>query len=185
MRSLTLSLGPYVEHLPEVTALAAAAAVVSILSKELLFRKTQEVGLKINSPVVVANAHHHRSDALSSVVALGGICGSMAGFPLLDPCAGTVVSLMIIKAGTDIAWNAGKQLVDTQADPRLMNSVRRELSAMEPLGVRSWSHLRARWSGSVALIDLHIVVDPTSTVSAAHTIAERVRAGFLSELKRN
>lgn len=130
----------------------------------------------------------------------------MAGFPLLDPCAGTVVSLMIIKAGTDIAWNAGKQyaiaiqpsgcaltdclapfprLVDTQADPRLMNSVRRELSAMEPLGVRSWSHLRARWSGSVALIDLHIVVDPTSTVSAAHTIAERVRAGFLSELQRN
>lgn len=55
-----------------MTALAAAAAVVSILSKELLFRKTQEVGLKINSPVVVANAHHHRSDALSSVVALGG-----------------------------------------------------------------------------------------------------------------
>jgi cation diffusion facilitator family transporter len=172
-------------HQPEVTALAAGVAMVSILAKEQLFRRTLVVGQEINSPVIIANAHHHRSDALSSVVALGGICGSMAGFPLLDPVAGAAVSLMIVNTGKDIGFEAAKQLTDTapEAEGELMEAVKAELNGMAGAerNVRSWSHLRARWSGPVALIDLHIVVDPQASVSAAHTVrAARGRLGAIS-----
>jgi len=106
----------------------------------------------------------------------------MAGVPLLDPVAGAVVSMMIVKAGAEISWDAAKQLTDTAPDAHVMDSIRRELDAMQPDGVRSWSHLRARWTGPLAMVDLHVVVDSQASVSAAHTIAERVRSTLISRV---
>ena len=175
------------------TAAAAAAAPLSILTKEGLYRVTRSVGEREDSPVVVANAHHHRSDALSSVVALAGIGGAGLGVPLLDPVAGVVVAAMIAQSGVKIGWDAVKDLTDT-VDASLQLRIHAAVEELETrraavaegsspglaLGrgggeIRSHSHLRVRMVRSRALVDLHIVVDPTLTVSAAHTIADRVR----------
>ena len=177
----------------------AAAAALAILSKEALYRVTLAVGEREDRPVVVANAHHHRSDALSSVVALCGIGGAACGAPLLDPVAAVVVAAMITRSGVQIGWEAVMGLTDA-VDKELVQRIARaadELTrgraaiayadggsscgdggAAALAGtpeIRSHSHLRVRMVRSRALVDLHIVVDPRITVSAAHTIADRVR----------
>ena len=164
--------------------LAGLAASTSIVVKEGLYRWTKQIGTEMGSPVLIANAHHHRSDALSSVVALGGIGGTMAGLPWLDPVAGLVVSLMIVKSAFDIGWEATEQLTDT-ADQQLMQTVSNEVQTFvnEQRGVTSFSHLRARRNGSDALVDMHIVVQPMLTVSAAHILAELVRYRVVSNVK--
>lgn len=170
----------------------AAAAALAILSKEALYRVTLAVGEREDRPVVVANAHHHRSDALSSVVALCGIGGAACGAPLLDPVAAVVVAAMITRSGVQIGWEAVMGLTDA-VDKELVQRIARaadeltqgraaiahtatEFPALATTPeIRSHSHLRVRMVRSRALVDLHIVVDPRITVSAAHTIADRVR----------
>ena len=163
---------------------AGVAASASIVVKEGLYRWTKEIGINTGSPVLVANAHHHRSDALSSVVALGGIGGAMVGLPWLDPVAGLMVSVMIIKSAFDIGSEATEQLTDT-VDQNLMATVATEMQSFvdENRGVTSFSHSRARRNGSDALVDMHIVVQPMLTVSAAHVLAELVRYRVVSNIK--
>lgn len=164
--------------------LAGIAASSSIIVKEGLYRYTKEIGTEMGSPVLIANAYHHRSDALSSVVALGGIGGTMAGLPWLDPVAGLVVSLMIVKSAFEIGWESIIQLTDT-VDKKLMKSVANEIQSFvsESRGVTSFSHLRARRNGSDALVDVHIVVEPMLTISAAHILAELVRYRIVSNIE--
>lgn len=164
--------------------LAASMAGCSIVAKEGLYRYTKTIGTEIGSPVLIANAHHHRSDALSSVVALGGIGGALAGLPWLDPVAGLVVSLMIVRSAYDIGWEATRQLTDT-ADAELTDMVSLEVKEFikEQRGVTSFSHLRARRNGADALVDMHIVVEPMLTVSAAHILAELVRYRIVTNIK--
>eukprot|EP01052_Picozoa_sp_SAG31_P045153 SAG31_NODE_8139_length_1513_cov_2.099717_2_plen_168_part_00 len=88
------------------TAVAVYAAALSIAVKEGLYRVTKAVGEQENSSVVVANAQHHRSDALSSIVALFGIAGAQVGWSFLDPMAALCVAMMVAKAGMDIGVSA-------------------------------------------------------------------------------
>ena len=88
----------------------------SILSKELLYRKTMDIAKTVNSKVLEANAWHHRSDALSSVVVFGSLFGSSMGYSYLDGIGGLVVSFMILRAGTLIGWDSLKDLVDKNED---------------------------------------------------------------------
>ena len=164
--------------------LAGAVAGTSIVVKEALYRYTKKVGTDIGSPVLIANAHHHRSDALSSVVALGGIGGTMAGLPWLDPVAGIVVSLMIVRSAFEIGWDSVNQLTDT-ADQELVDVVSRQVQGfvLEQRGVTSFSQVRARRIGSDALVDLSVVVEPMLTVSAAHVLAEHVRYRIVKNIK--
>jgi divalent metal cation (Fe/Co/Zn/Cd) transporter len=87
---------------------AAAVAAVSILAKELLFQQTKIVAQRTRSDSLLANAWHHRSDAMSSVVALGGVVGTIMGLPLLDPLAGLVVGGLVIRTGAEMAWESIK-----------------------------------------------------------------------------
>jgi cation diffusion facilitator family transporter len=87
---------------------AAAVAAASILAKELLFQQTKIVAQRIRSDSLLANAWHHRSDAMSSVVALGGVVGTIMGLPLLDPLAGLVVGGLVIRTGAEMAWESIK-----------------------------------------------------------------------------
>ncbi|MCZ6513786.1 MAG: cation diffusion facilitator family transporter, partial [Nitrospinae bacterium] len=92
---------------------ALVAAVISIAVKEILFRYTRAAGEITKSPSLVANAWHHRSDAFSSIAALVGIGGAMAGYPIMDPVAAIVVSVMILKVGYNIAFRGLSDLMDT------------------------------------------------------------------------
>lgn len=97
-------------------ALGVAAASVAV--KELLYRKTLDVGKKSRSNVIMANAWHHRSDALSSVIAMAGIAGAMADIPVLDTFGGLLVSGMILKAGVEMGWDAVQELSDASVQQR-------------------------------------------------------------------
>jgi cation diffusion facilitator family transporter len=101
-------------HLHELTMSSSAVwiSVASIGVKEFLFQWTNRVGKKMNSPVLIANAWHHRSDALTSVVALLGIMGAQAGFPFLDPVGGILVASLIIRIGWQQGLECARNLLD-------------------------------------------------------------------------
>tara|TARA_B110001452_G_C15170209_1_gene406734 strand:- start:117 stop:881 length:765 start_codon:yes stop_codon:yes gene_type:complete len=135
-------------HAPESLAMQLGAAAVAGLSvgvKEVLYQRTMVVAKEVRSSTLAANAWHHRTDALSSVVALVGIVGSACGAPILDPLAGVLVSGLILKEGGAIGLDALKQLTDTQAEGELLEQV---ASAAQQVPEVLWlSDLRGRVLG--------------------------------------
>ncbi len=154
------------------TAFAVAAAMASIVVKEVLYQITASVGLKHNSQVLLANAWHHRSDAISSVMALGGIVAARAGLAALDPLAGILVTAMIGLTGTQIFLDSMNQLTDT-VESEAIPGIRKVAASVE--GVRETSDVRARRMGPQLLVDLRILVDSQISASAAQQVADQVR----------
>jgi len=154
------------------TKIALVAAVISIVSKELLYRVTAKVGERLNSQVLIANAWHHRSDALSSVIAFVGIGGAMMGVPVLDSLAGLMVAGMLSLTGLQLGWESVKQLTDT-AENDCIDEIGAAVGKVE--GVLGFDNLRARRMGSQMLVDVRIQCDPYISATAAHQIAERTR----------
>ncbi len=152
--------------------LALVAAAVSIAVKEAMYWYTRAYGRKLHSPALMANAWHHRSDALSSVGALVGIAGARLGLPVMEPIASLVICLFILKAAWDIFRDATGKMVDRACDAeteaRLADCVSRE---PQVLGV---DRLQTREFGSRIYVDLEIRVDGTLPLVEAHAIAERV-----------
>ena len=162
--------------------LAISGALLSIVAKEVLYHYTRVVAQRIKSPLLLANAWHHRSDAISSVVVLIGIIGTMAGLNYLDAIAATMVALMIVHIGWGLAWSALRELVDTGLDADRVASIREVIS--EVPGVHSLHMLRTRRMGEAALVDVHIQLDnPHASVSEGHQISEAVRARLVNEVE--
>jgi len=149
------------------------AAGLSVVAKEALFRVTIRVGRRHDSPVVVANAWHHRSDALSSIAALAGIAGARMGYPVLDPVAAIVVAVLIAKMASGLLRDAFREVTDTALQRDMLRSLGTGISRLP--GVVSLHELRARRMGPRVLVDLHVEVDGSTTVSDGHQVAERVR----------
>ena len=152
---------------------AVVAAVASIAAKEILFRYTRTVGEETNSPSLVANAWHHRSDAISSFAALVGIGGAMAGYPIMDPIAAIVVSVLIVKVGYDIAFKGLRDLMDTALSETETRRIETMINNLP--GVIQTHNLRTRRIGGEVLMDVHILVDHEASVTEGHHIAENVR----------
>ncbi|MCG5547817.1 cation diffusion facilitator family transporter [Halorhodospira halochloris] len=153
--------------------LALVVAVGSLVVKEALYHYTQAVGKRVRSDLICANAWHHRSDALSSLVVVGGIIGVFIGFPWLDAVAAIVVALMLAHIGLQFAWQSMRELVDTGLDNDEVEYI--ELLVARIDGVRAVHGLRTRYMGQDALVDLHVLVDPRLSVSEGHRISEAVR----------
>ena len=147
-------------------------AGISIISNEGLYHYTKKVGLEIRSDLLKANAWHHRSDAVSSIVVLIGIAGAMAGMPKLDAYAAIVVAIMIVKIGADLAYQGIQELVDTGLEPELVNQIKEKILLNEE--VRHLHMFRSRRMGHTALVDVHIQVSPKLSVSEGHHISEAV-----------
>ena len=155
---------------PGIPALIAAA--VSILVKEALFWYTRHHARSIDSPALMADAWHHRSDALSSVGALVGIAGARMGFPVLDPLASVVICIFIGKAAFDIFRDAIDKMVDHRCDEETETAIRENVTAHP--GVRTVDLLRTREFGSRIYVELEIGVDGSLPLVEAHAIAEQV-----------
>ncbi len=155
------------------------AALVSIGIKEWLYRWTIAVGRKVGSPAVIANAWHHRSDALSSLpVALSVVVGwAFPSFRFLDQIAAIVVSVFLLKAARDISLPSLGDLVDAGADPEARRAIEEEALGVE--GVEGLHALRTRHIGSGLSVDLHIQVQSTISVREGHDIAGEVKARLL------
>lgn len=147
-------------------------AFVSIVANEGLFFYCKHVGEKIRSRVIVANAWHHRTDSLSSVTALIGIGGSMAGYPFLDVFAAIVISIILCKAAWDIGSRSFNELVDGAVEKSTIKKIGKLVLSQE--GVKSMHHLRARTIGADIFVDIHVEVDPYISVSEGHAISENV-----------
>ncbi|CAG8606647.1 2027_t:CDS:2 [Funneliformis caledonium] len=164
---------------------AAWFAAASVIIKEALFRITLKIGLEERSNVLVANAWHHRSDAASSVVALGAIVGSYLGFPFLDPLGGMLVAGMIMKSGFEIMLDSLKELVDIRVEQEVINQVEKaveKLKGTDP-NIVNFHSIRGRKSGPFYLIDMILQVNPDLTISKAHNIEEQVRQAVKKECK--
>ncbi len=153
--------------------LALVVAVLSVLSKEAIYQYTARVARRLNSKMLLANAWHSRTDAISSIVVIIGVVGAMLGYPWLDSVAAIAVALMIAKIGWDLLWQSLQELIDTALDPEQVEQIRAVIMSVD--GVRSCHMLRTRHSGSDSLVDVHIQVDPMLSVSEGHQIGEVVR----------
>ncbi|KAJ4906371.1 Metal tolerance protein C1 [Raphanus sativus] len=153
--------------------LALTVTIASISIKEGLYWITKRAGEKQGSGLMMANAWHHRSDAISSLVALVGVGGSILGVNFLDPLAGLVVSAMIFKAGLETGHQSVLELVDAAIPAQQLEPIRQTILQVE--GVKGCHRLRGRRAGSSLYLDVHIVVDPFSSVSVAHEVGEYVR----------
>ncbi|OPJ55073.1 cation diffusion facilitator family transporter [Alkalithermobacter paradoxus] len=154
------------------TILPIIAAIVSILLKEYQFYITIKVANKINSPSLKADAWHHRSDSLSSIGALLGIIGSRLGFKILDPIAGVLVSILVIKVGIDILKTSANELLDYSINKDEEEKIRNIIISVE--GVNHITSFKSRKHGPYVYIDLAICVDPNITVYKGHEIAHNV-----------
>ncbi len=168
---VTLVSGEY-ESLSVPGVLALVAAIVSIIGKEAMFWYTRANAKKIRSTALMADAWHHRSDALSSVGALIGIAFAMCGWPVMDSVASIVICLFILKAAVDIYKESLNRLVDKSADPELMDSIRTEILSVE--GVEGVDDLKTRLFGNRMFVDVEIAVNGTLTLESSHDIAEAV-----------
>lgn len=173
------------EILERPTMLALIIAVVSILSKEWLYRYTKKCGENLNSQAVVANALHHRSDAVSSLGTLIGIAGAMFlgdRWRILDPIAAIVVSLLIIKSGYDIVKPTISELLEASL-PEDKEKLITDIVTNVP-GIEFIHNLRTRRIGNNVAIDLHAKMDGNITLSQAHekaTAAEKALKKALGE----
>ena len=163
------------EVIPKPGYIALAAAVISIVAKEILYQATVKVGKEVNSPVVVANAWHHRSDALSSIGALIGIGGAIIlgdKWTVLDPIASCCISIAIIVIAVKMALPSLSELLETSLPEDIEAEIVR--TASEISGVRDIHELKTRRNGISFIIDAHITVDPSISIVEAHDIATNV-----------
>ena len=160
------------EQLAVPSAIALAAAVVSIVSKEVMFWYTRYYAKKLNSSAFMADAWHHRSDALSSVGSLIGIGGAMLGVPVMEPVACVAICLCILKVAYDILKDSIDKMLDTACSPEYEASLRSFIAEQD--GVRRVDKLQTRRFGSKIYIDAEIGVDGSISLFDAHAIAESV-----------
>ncbi len=158
---------------PETMALWAA--LISILAKEVLYHYTAKVGKEVSSPVVIANAWHHRTDALSSVGSAAGIGGAILlgeKWVILDPIACCCISVLIVVVALRMIGPSLNELLEISLPADMENDIMR--LALEVDGVKSIHNLKTRKSGPNIIIDAHVVVDPDITVLVAHDISTNV-----------
>lgn len=152
--------------------IALAAAVVSIVTKEALFWYTKRNADQINSVALRAEAWHHRSDALSSVGSFAGILGARMGLPVLDPIAGLIICLLILKVAVDIYRETIDKLVDHAADEQTLADIRGTVARQQ--GVLRVDDIKTRLFGARIYVDIEIGADESLTLREAHSVAERV-----------
>lgn len=165
--------------IPGKSALAAAA--ISIVVKEWMYHYTKCAAKKVNSSSMMADAWHHRSDALSSVGSLIGIGGAIIGFPIFEPIASIVICIFIVKASYDIFMEAVNSLVDRSCSDEEIEEMRRIISSVE--GVKSIDLLRTRRFGSKIYVDVEIAEDGSLSLFHAHSIAEDVHDSIENKFK--
>lgn len=157
-------------HSPGLPALIAA--IISIAVKEWMYWYTRDAALKIRSGALMADAWHHRSDALSSIGSFIGIFGARIGFPVLDPIASAVICLLIIKAAGRIFKDSIDKMVDRACDEAICKKISE--TALNQDGVDDVDEIKTRLFGARIYVDIEISADDQLSLEQAHNIAENV-----------
>ena len=161
------------EELTSPGYIALIAALISILSKEVLYRYTIRVGKKVNSKSVIANAWHHRSDAFSSIGTALGIGGAIflgGKWTVLDPIAAVIVSVFILKVAVQLVWPALNELLEKSLPAEVEDEIIEIINGTPE--VSDPHNLRTRQIGNYYAIDVHIRVADEMPVVEAHAITK-------------
>jgi len=171
-------------------SIALWAAIVSIIVKEALYQWTAIVGKRVNSPAMISNAWHHRTDALSSIGSALGIGGAMllgGKWTILDPIVGCIISIFIIVVAVKMVLPALHELTEGSLPKEMKEKIKSLILSVD--GVDNVHDLRTRRNGPNVIISAHIVVDPEMSVMKAHTLTElaeeAVRKEFGNETQIN
>jgi cation diffusion facilitator family transporter len=162
------------------TSLPFWVALASIPVKEFLFQITRIVGRKTSNIALIANAWHHRTDALTSLAAAAGLAGVAFGGPdwaFLDRLTAVVLSAFLFVVAVKIIYKAATELIDQAPDTKVLAEIEEIISKTD--GVHSYHAIRARIVGGKVEMDLHIQVDPGLSVQEGHDIATDVRSRVL------
>ncbi len=168
-------------HEHATTWIAIIGPVLSILIKEILYQWNVTVGKEAKSSAVIANAWHHRSDALSSIPALIAVAAASISpdWAFIDHIGAVIISLFILKISYDIIRPSLSELADSGATDEDLNQIR-EIS-LNIDGVNSVHAIRTRKFGANLHVDLHVLVEPAISVRSGHDIAEKVKAELIKE----
>lgn len=169
---------PSIFTIPSIITLWIALLTLAI--KEGLYIYTIRTAARFGSELLRANAWHHRSDAISSLIVVAGIGGAQFGFGYLDAVAAIAVAAFIAKIGAQLGWQALRELIDTGLDPDDREEIRRVIHSVS--GVKALHLLRTRRMGGQAYVDVHILVDPKLSVSEGHQIGEVVRQRLIEQI---
>lgn len=168
--------------LPIPGCLALMAAVLSIAVKEGMYWYTRNGAKKINSGALMADAWHHRSDALSSVGSFLGIMGARLGFPVLDPAASVVICLLVIKAAASIFIDSIDKMIDKACDCKTVQLIEEEILAQP--GVLGIDQMNTRMFADRIYVDVEIRADGEASLNCSHEIAQRVHDAVESRFPR-
>ncbi|MBX5437107.1 MAG: cation transporter [Alicyclobacillaceae bacterium] len=168
---------------------SAYAAAAAILVKECLFQYNFRLGRRLHSQSLMASAYDHRSDVFSSVAALAGILLSLAGrrghaawLQHMDPVAGAVVAVLVLRMGYRIAWDSVQMLMDRVVEGEALQPYLQVVQAVP--GVEQVGDIRVRDHGRYVLVDVKISVNAEITVKAGHDIAVDVKRGLKQAFPR-
>lgn len=168
------------ERLLQPTPMALVFAALAVVSKEGLYQYTKRVARKLRSTMLEANAWHHRSDAISSLVVIAGIGVNLLGVPGADAWAAIAVGAFIIHIGGQLLWQSVQELIDASLDDEVLKKTEEVIKSVD--GVVNMHLLRTRKSGGNAFADVHIQVPSRISVSEGHQIAEAVRKAVLDKV---
>lgn len=163
------------EPLGEPGIVALVAALVSIVLKEALYQYTAIKGKRLNSQAVIANAWHHRSDALSSIGTAVGIGGAILlgeSWRVLDPVAAVIVSFFIIKVAFQLLIPCVEELLEKSLPDEVEKEIEQTLLSFP--GVSEPHHLRTRRIGSYYAIEVHVRMDGNITLHESHETATAI-----------
>jgi len=153
--------------------MAVAAAIVTIVVKEWLYRFSVGVGGRLESPAVLAVAKDHRKDALTSIATFIGVTGAFFGANLMDPLAAGLTAFFIFHIGYETFRGAIHDLMDSRPPAELMNAITGLAEGVS--GVEHVHEIRGRRSGQYVIVDLKLEMDPLMTVKRSHDIATTVK----------
>lgn len=160
------------ESITTPTLFALIMAIVSILIKEAMYWYTRKYALKINSNALMADAWHHRSDAMSSIGSLIGIVGAIYGIGILDAIASLIICLFILKVSIDIFIDSINKMVDKSCNDKLIDKYKNIIESID--GVDSIDIIKSRLFGNMIYLDLEIGVDEDKSLKEAHSISHNV-----------
>ncbi len=158
------------------------AAIFSILVKEWMYRYTVKGAKKIESSALLADAWHHRTDALSSVGSLLGVIGAILGYAIFDSIAAVVISVFVAKVAVDIYFQSVKELIDSAADKETIENIRKIITGIH--GVIRIDELKTRLHANKLYVDVEISVNKDLSLPQAHDIAENVHRKIEEGIKR-
>lgn len=174
------------EDLEQPGIIALVAALVSIIAKEWVFRKTRKVSREVDSQALEANAWHHRSDALSSIgtaVGIGGAALLGKQWAVLDPVAALVVSAFIIFTGIKLSWHSVEELLEKSLSEEVEEKIKTITLVQE--GISDVHHLRTRKMGNRIAIEMHVRMDGKTPLVEAHEAASAIERNLREEFGQN